>query len=250
MTTPETAPVEVTQADIDVGWAAWDMVRADEGNTRLRLVEVFARHRLTPRQDGLREALVVGEKFLNACNSAWAAGEPSHRVQTMLDMADEFRAALERAALSDISPLANEGESAAQGFVTIVVDQAAEDIQIDHPAKAKWADVYRAMVAVLDHINDRIAKQDGCPVRPLAKDTGALREEIARLTDERDEALAGPWPKWASDLLDILREYTGPCREDAEEGVDLPEEMRIWLDGYRDEMVKVAALSPDDGEGK
>jgi hypothetical protein len=44
--------------------------------------------------EALREALAIGERFLNACNSAWAAGEPSHRVKTMLDMADKFSAAL------------------------------------------------------------------------------------------------------------------------------------------------------------
>lgn len=43
----------------------------------------------------LREALEVGEHFLNKCNSAWAAGEPPHRVKAMLDAADEFRAALQ-----------------------------------------------------------------------------------------------------------------------------------------------------------
>jgi hypothetical protein len=45
--------------------------------------------------DPLREALAVGEQFLNKCNAAWAAGEPSHRVNDMLDAADKFRDALE-----------------------------------------------------------------------------------------------------------------------------------------------------------
>lgn len=67
-----------------------------------------------------------------------------------------------------------------------------------------------------------------------------LEQKLAQARDERDEALAGPWPKWASDLLDILREYTGPCPEDSWEGVDLPEEMRVWLEGYRDEMERAA----------
>jgi len=73
-------------------------------------------------------------------------------------------------------------------------------------------------------------------------DLAAAREEITKLTDERDEALAGPWPKWASDLLDIVREYTGPCPEDGWEGVDLPEEMRVWLEGYRDEMQRTGGV--------
>lgn len=177
MTTPETAPVEVTQADREL-LDRLTIALSDEEK-----LFYIARHRLTPRQDGLREALV--EAAAERIKMAWIEYNLPIGMGLFRKMAEET---LKIAALSDTSPLAN--------------------------------------------------------------DTGALREEIARLTDERDEALAGPWPKWASDLLDILREYTGPCREDAEEGVDLPEEMRIWLDGYRDEMVKVAALSPDDGEGK
>lgn len=41
------------------------------------------------------KALEVGGRFLNACFSAWSCGEPAHRVRTMLDLADEFRAALD-----------------------------------------------------------------------------------------------------------------------------------------------------------
>jgi hypothetical protein len=44
--------------------------------------------------DRLREALAVGERFLDKCYSAWSCGEPSHRVKAMLDAADEFRATL------------------------------------------------------------------------------------------------------------------------------------------------------------
>ncbi|GAO78685.1 hypothetical protein [Sphingopyxis sp. C-1] len=77
-----------------------------------------------------------------------------------------------------------------------------------------------------------------------ATDLAKQVEEIAKLTDERDEALAGPWPKWAADLLAIIREYTGPCPEDGWEGVDLPEEMRVWLEGYRDEMQRTGNVAP------
>lgn len=77
-----------------------------------------------------------------------------------------------------------------------------------------------------------------------ATDLAAQAEEIAKLTDERDEALTGPWPKWAADLLGIIREYTGPCPEDGWEGVDLPEEMRVWLEGYRAEMVATGNVKP------
>ena len=71
-----------------------------------------------------------------------------------------------------------------------------------------------------------------------------LEQKLAQARDERDEALVGPWPKWASDLLDIIREYTGPCPEDGWEGVDLPEEMRVWLEGYRDEMQRTGNVKP------
>lgn len=43
---------------------------------------------------GLRDVVLVSERFLNACNSAWASGEPAHRVITMVNLADELRAAL------------------------------------------------------------------------------------------------------------------------------------------------------------
>lgn len=56
-------------------------------------------------QEGLREALAIGEKFLNACFSAWACGEPHHRVKTMMDRADEFRAALDALSATPAQPV-------------------------------------------------------------------------------------------------------------------------------------------------
>lgn len=43
----------------------------------------------------LRNVVSIGARFVAACNSAWAAGEPEHKVRTMLDIADEFRAAID-----------------------------------------------------------------------------------------------------------------------------------------------------------
>ena len=40
-------------------------------------------------------AVVAARKFLNDANSAWAAGEPLHKVRTMLDAADDLQAALD-----------------------------------------------------------------------------------------------------------------------------------------------------------
>lgn len=51
------------------------------------------------------------------------------------------------------------------------------------------------------------------------------------------------WPQWANDLLNLIREYTGPCPEDDYEGVDLPEELRTWFDGYRDELIRTGSLA-------
>jgi hypothetical protein len=55
-------------------------------------------------------ALNIGERFLNKCNSAWAAGEPRHRVRDMLDAANEFRKALDN--LSTIPGLDGRREEA------------------------------------------------------------------------------------------------------------------------------------------
>lgn len=52
------------------------------------------------------------------------------------------------------------------------------------------------------------------------------------------------WPELATSLLAIMREYTGPCPEDGYEGVDLPEELRTWFEGYRDELIRTGSLAP------
>lgn len=59
---------------------------ADRGGTSAAHSDVIGR---------LVGALAVGQKFVSACFSAWAAGEPHHRVKAMLDGADEFRAILD-----------------------------------------------------------------------------------------------------------------------------------------------------------
>ena len=51
--------------------------------------------RLLAQIEQIGNAIEIGGKFLNACFSAWAAGEPEHRVKTMLDLAEQFRGALE-----------------------------------------------------------------------------------------------------------------------------------------------------------
>lgn len=85
------------------GSPMWRVTYRDELAEAYKICEqqvarAVAAEKRASAQDELVEALAVGERFLNACNSAWAAGEPEHRVKTMLDLSDEFRSALDRAA--------------------------------------------------------------------------------------------------------------------------------------------------------
>lgn len=84
-------PFTLVDEDIERQWVISRKAYPDRAELEAMLVRASA-------QDELVEALAVGERFLNACNSAWAAGEPEHRVKTMLDLSDEFRSALDRAA--------------------------------------------------------------------------------------------------------------------------------------------------------
>lgn len=80
----------------------------------------------------------------------------------------------------------------------------------------------------------------------LRKDTDALIEEARE--EERHEA-AALWPEWADKMLKILRGFGVPC--DDEDGVDLPEELREWLEIYG-AAVRRSALSTtaaDKGDG-
>lgn len=65
---------------------------------------------------------------------------------------------------------------------------------------------------------------------------------------------AGPptWPEWADELRKILLEYNGTIGD--EEGIDLPDELRTWIEGYADEIgyekpdqsAEIARLLSDD----
>lgn len=102
-----------------------------------------------------------------------------------------------------------------------------------------------------DRLRHRCTESECCYTgQPSATSCGChrTREQMADARIERLEAInaelidqvaglsTAPWPAWAEALLTILREWTGPCPEDAVEGIELPEELRIWLEGYRDEM--------------
>ena len=59
--------------------------------------EFDVEYRRADTLSGARMGVVVvaARKFLNDANSAWAAGEPLHKVRTMLDAADDLQAALD-----------------------------------------------------------------------------------------------------------------------------------------------------------
>lgn len=117
-TPPETAPVEVTKADNDL--ADW-FRRRMEGYTRSQIAPMLARHRTAPeaaRQDGLREALRAA--YLQGAldvHGHWLEnpGEAPRGDPEFGEAASDYAAAAldpfdssALAALSDISPLAND----------------------------------------------------------------------------------------------------------------------------------------------
>ncbi len=51
-------------------------------------------------------------------------------------------------------------------FLVARVSQDGKIIGIDHPTEAPWDDVLNAHIALRDRLNERIAEQDKCPVRP------------------------------------------------------------------------------------
>ena len=239
-------PVEVTQADRDLAANIWQDLVARPGECIVEralrrgdmddspLIEILARHRLTSRQDGLREALEQNAAFKRTA-SLLAQGRSTIMVQfdgTMdreqwLHLNKAFDLLASAAALSDISPLANEaaaervtnGQYATDDFGPVA--DAARRIASYCEGDARGR-VYRA------------AKQE------LANDTGALRE-------------AG----WLSDL----RRWAYPNEQDRREIAALKKAARVitqmhaekaWCSGDVQETLAMirAALSPDDGEGK
>jgi hypothetical protein len=95
---------------------------------------------MNPDHDALRgeiariaEALVIGEKFVNACFSAWACGEPEHRVRSMLDRANEFQAALDGLGELDALPAlaAISGRDAGEDALTQSAERVREVMDDD-----------------------------------------------------------------------------------------------------------------------
>lgn len=90
----EEALARITDLEARLAAAEADVNRLREGEARLSLLlneTALARDAAETGEDALA---VAGGKFHRACNAAWAAGEPSHKVCTMLDEADRFGAAL------------------------------------------------------------------------------------------------------------------------------------------------------------
>lgn len=57
-----------------------------------------------------------------------------------------------------------------------------------------------------------------------------MGEEIETLTEQRDEALRGPWPEWAEAIRKRVRDGSGYDGYDDADGVDLPGEVAEHLD--------------------
>lgn len=57
-------------------------------------------------------------------------------------------------------------------------------------------------------------------------------EEVDHLSDQLHEARQQPWPKWAERILQILQGYGYEAEED---GVDLPECLADWFEGFDSE---------------
>jgi len=67
-------------------------------------------------------------------------------------------------------------------------------------------------------------------LRTQAASIAELEADLDDMTAERDDALQQPWPEWATKTLAVVREFSGyDGFDDADSGVDLPEETRECL---------------------
>lgn len=66
-----------------------------------------------------------------------------------------------------------------------------------------------------------------------------LRDRIAELEDERDEARQEPWPEWAEKLLRLLESWGAEYEADDE--INLPDELAEWLHHYASDLKRAAA---------
>ena len=107
---------------------------------------------------------------------------------------------------------------------------------LSQPCICQWQHRAEAAEARLQQMTKALEEEQE-EHRKLKEDVDALIEEARQ--EERDDG-ATLWPEWADKLLKILRGFGVPC--DDEEGVDLPAELREWLEVYEQD-VRRAALS-------
>lgn len=93
-------------------------------------------------------------------------------------------------------------------------------------------DLRRARAALSATQQDASPAQTGDAVE-------ALRERIDELEEKLIEARQGPWPEWAEKLLRLLEEWG--CEYDADDEINLPDELAEWLNGYAGELRRVAS---------
>lgn len=104
------------------------------------------------REEGRREGLAF------AANVARHGGTMGEEMEIECAVADASRP--ERGARKD-------------RFLVASTDRGGGTIDVEHPAGAPWEEVYRAMVALRNHLSDRIKRQEECPVRHPRPEGGA-----------------------------------------------------------------------------
>jgi hypothetical protein len=108
------------------------------------------------------------------------------------------------------------------------------------------ADAARAIEAAFYKAVDAGTNAEGfIPIATaaLASSEKLIAELEARIVDMEDElydAKQGPWPQWAKSMLDTLDGFTDNALTRSGDAIDLPEELKSWLDDYR-----IAALNED-----
>lgn len=103
---------------------------------------------------------------------------------------------------------------------------AAEgDLEISAGRRTMTVNLTPDEIAELEKLLPRSAE-----VAALKAENERLKEVIAGLEDDLDDARQEPWPEWAKAVVKVIREHTGyDGYDDATEGVDMPAELAECL---------------------
>ncbi len=93
---------------------------------------------------------------------------------------------------------------------------------------------------------EMILNQTEAELLSTASDLKDAKDNLARVTAERDDARVGPWPTWAESILTVLREF-GYRFDDI---IDLPEEVSNYLRDYPDSAVNGLIEDRDDATAR